>query len=299
MKIFPVFYFIAFILIGLTLSCSTKVDPAYMEEIETWHQKRIANLTKADGWLTLAGLFWLKEGENRFGSDRTNDMVFPAGKAPAFMGSIFLDHGLTKVAVKPGVQVNIVDSTEITEAVLYSDANAKATVLEHGSLTWFIIKRGEKLGVRLRDREHLSRLQFKGIKRYPVDPAWRVTARFEPYPSAKSIPIVNVKGVVENMSCPGSLHFTLQNKNYQLDALAEPNDAQLFIIFRDETSGQETYGSGRFLYAAKPNEKNETILDFNKSYNPPCAFTPFATCPLPPKQNELNLAIRAGEKSYH
>jgi uncharacterized protein len=295
----PLLYLIAFLLSVLLLSCSNHVDPAYVQEIETWQQKRIATLTKPDGWLTLAGLFWLKEGENRFGADPGNAMVFPVGKAPAFMGSIFLDHGLTKIAIKPGVQVNIVDSTEITDAVLYSDANGKATVLEHGSLNWFVIKRGEKLGIRLRDRDNPARLQFKGIKRYPVDPAWRVSARFEPYQPAKTIPIVNVLGVVENMSCPGSLHFTVQNREYQLDALAESDEAQLFIIFRDETSGQETYGSGRFLYAAKPNEKNETILDFNKAYNPPCAFTHFATCPLPPKQNELNLAIRAGEKSYH
>jgi uncharacterized protein (DUF1684 family) len=274
-------------------------DPVYVQEIDAWHQKRIANLTKPDGWLTLTGLFWLKEGENRFGSDQSNDVVFPAGKAPAFMGSIFLDRGLTSVTINPGVQVNIVDSTAITKAVLYSDANGKATVLEHGSLRWFIIKRGEKWGVRLRDRDNPARLQFKGIKRFPVDPTWRVTARFEPYQPVKTIPIVNVLGVVENMSCPGSLRFTLQNKEYRLDALAESNESQLFIIFRDETSGQETYGSGRFLYAEKPNENNETFLDFNKAYNPPCAFTHFATCPLPPKQNELTLAIRAGEKSYH
>ncbi len=273
-------------------------DPAYVQEIDSWHQERVARLTRPDGWLTLAGLFWLHEGENRFGSDPGNELVFPKDKAPAVLGVIKLQQGMTTVRIEEKAKVQTMDSTEITQGVLYNDAQGKPTVLQHGSLSWYVVKRGEKYGVRLRDREHPNRLHFKGIERYPVNPEWRVTAQLKPYDPVKEISVVNVLGHVEPMRCPGALTFTVRGKSFSLDALAESGEQSLFIIFNDETSGSETYGSGRFLYADKPNEQRETILDFNKAYNPPCAFTPYATCPLPPPQNYLDIRVQAGEKKY-
>lgn len=301
MKHSVLYLVISLILIACWSSCKQEApaaDPDYVQEIDVWHKERVTNLTRPDGWLTLAGLFWLHEGENRFGSDPANDLVFPKDKAPAFMGVITLQKGLTTGRIDSKIKVQTVDSTDFTHGVLYNDVQSRPTILQHGSLSWYVVQRGVKYGVRLRDRDHPNRLHFKGIERYPVDPEWRVTAHLQPYQPAKEISVVNVVGNVTPMRCPGALTFTFRGKTFSLDALAESGEQALFIIFNDETSGSETYGSGRFLYADKPNDKGETVLDFNKAYNPPCAFTPYATCPLPPAQNHLDIKVQAGEKKY-
>jgi uncharacterized protein (DUF1684 family) len=280
--------------------CSKKntVDAAaFKTEIEQWQLKRTEGLKKKNGWLTLSGLFWLKEGENKFGTDSTNTVIFPPGKSPAYAGSIFLINNELRFKCAKGVPVLCNDSA-VAEMKIQSDESGKATptILKHGTLSFHIIKRGDKLGVRVRDSENPARVNFKGLEYFPVNSEWRLDAKFEPYNPPKIIPIVNVLNQVSNDTCPGAIVFEVNTNTYRLDALKEGKE--FFIIFHDETAEKETYGMGRFLAAALPDSANNVILDFNKAYNPSCAFTEFATCPLPPKQNYLPIRIEAGEKNY-
>lgn len=285
--------------VALTLGChsSAKVDAAYLAEFQQWQKQRLESLTGPDGWLKLAGLFWLKEGENSFGADASNDIVFPAGKAPPIIGSFVLDSGGVSVRIMPGVEVWH-DGRPVTVLKLRSDAEGEPTVLRLGSLSWLIIKRGNAFGVRLRDDEHPRLRQFKGIETFPLDPAWRVSARLEPYNPPKKVTVPTVLGTTIERLSPGALIFQLQGNTYRLDPIAQPGDQQLFVIFADATNGAETYGAGRFLYVDRPGEDGKTIIDFNKAHNPPCAFSEFATCPLPPAQNRLPVRVTAGEKKY-
>jgi uncharacterized protein (DUF1684 family) len=181
---------------------------------------------------------------------------------------------------------------------MVSDADGVPTVIEVGPLRFFVIRRGDQHGVRIRDRESEARKNFHGIDYYPIDPKWRVNAQFEPYSPTKKIPITNVVGMTEDMESPGALVFEVDGKTMRLDPVLEEGTDELFIIFGDTTNGRETYGGGRYLYAPKPGADQRTTVDFNKSYNPPCVFTDFATCPLPPSQNKLAVAVTAGEKKY-
>ena len=293
---------VVFLMAGWVLSCSSSGDQAaeeaYRQEIDDWHARRVANLTKSDGWLSLAGRFWLEEGENRFGSGAENPVRFPEGRAPGRMGSFYLEKGVVRVRILSEVVVTAADSIRVQETVMQDDANGAPTILRYGTLSWYVIRRGERFAIRLRDSAHANLKDFQGIERYPVDSAWRLRAKFIPYEPAKKLRIVNVVGQVEDQPCPGSLLFTIRGKEYRLDPLDEGPHEPFFVIIADETSGGETYGGGRFLYVERPDSLGETIIDFNKAYNPPCSFTPFATCPLPPEQNRLPIAVRAGEKRY-
>lgn len=281
----------------LILACNNvkqRASEEYLQEIESWHKQRIESLTSDSGWLTLAGLYWLDEGENSFGSAKDNDMVFPEGKAPDKVGTLSLNNGQVTVTVLPDVPVEA-NGEKVTNLVLQSDENGAPTVLSLGPLSWYVIKRGERYGVRLKDKTSPVLLQFKGIDRFPVDSTYRVKARLRPYEQPKKIKVPTVIGMSEESS-PGVLEFTLHGKQLTLQPLAEAGSKSYFIIFADETSGKETYGGGRFLYADAAGPDSTTILDFNKAYNPPCVFTPYATCPLPPDGNRLAIKIRAGEK---
>lgn len=277
---------------------AAKVDEnAYRQQIEKWHQERAKGLQSEDGWLTLVGLFWLKEGENRLGSDPSNNIVLPQGKAPQFAGSLWLDKGVIKLEAQP--QSGITQAGQAVHSlVLKTDADEEPTVLNLGTLSFYPIKRGDQYGLRVKDKENPARINFAGLDYFPVDLKWLVTAKFEPYNPPKMIPIENVLGMIEDTPSPGRLVFDVAGKNYSLDAIAEKGETQLFIIFRDETSNKETYGAGRYLYTDPADNKGVILLDFNKAYNPPCAFTAFATCPLPPSQNRLALRVEAGEKKY-
>lgn len=295
---FKLLLFLMIISAPALVACQTtdKEKVNYIEQIQSWHQARIERLRAKDSWLTLIGLFWLKEGENTFGSDSANTIIFPA-KAPKLLGAFSLREGKVNVRINPQVEV-INEGQPVTELLLISDAEGKPTVLTSGSLSWLIIKRGEQYGVRLKDSESPALIQFKDIDMFPIDPAWRIKAKFEPYNPPKKIPVPNVLGQVNEEECPGALAFELNGQTYRLDPLAEADAKQFFIIFADETNGEETYGAGRFLYVDKPDQNGEVIIDFNKSYNPPCVFSEFATCPLPPRQNRLLVKITAGEKNY-
>ena len=272
-----------------------KGSQAYIASIEKWHKERIENLKKEDGWLNLIGLYWLKNGENKIGSDSDNDIIFPADKAPNHIGTIVLSDSIAKIIVKPGVSVTC-NGKPVTEMRLFNDGDKNPTVLVLGSLRWFIIKRDDKYGIRLRDVDAPLVQDFNGIDTFPINEDWKINAKFKPYSPPKIITIPSIIGTMEEDTVRGFLLFNVKGVAYKLDPVEEGN--QLFIIFADETSGEETYGAGRFLYADKPDSSGNVILDFNKAYNPPCAFTPYATCPLPPKQNYLHLKITAGEKKY-
>jgi uncharacterized protein (DUF1684 family) len=272
-------------------------EKAYIEEIDAWHERRVERLTSKTGWLSLVGLYWLKEGENRIGSDVTNDIKFPKDKSPGFIGSVYLEQSGIRTEIAEGVNVLYNDSS-ISSINMRPDVSGSPTILHLDSLSWYIIKRGQRYAIRLRDSENKSIRDFSGIERYPVDTTWRVEAKLELYNPPKKIEVPNITGKVGEELSPGALVFEIRGKEYRLDPLGKPGGKNLFVIFADKTNGEETYGAGRFLYAAMPGEDGKTILDFNKAYSPPCAFTRFATCPLPPKQNILPIKVTAGEKNY-
>jgi uncharacterized protein (DUF1684 family) len=285
----------------MTAARATAGDAAapqtHADEIRAWHDKRVKNLTSDTGWLTVAGLYWLQEGGNSFGTSPKNAIVLPPGSGPELAGVIELAGKNVTVHGNPGVVLRVGDAT-ITTRALQSDASGTPDVVEMGRLRFFVIVRGGRYAIRLRDLEAPTRKQFTGIESYDVDDAWRVEARFEPYSPPRHIPIASIIGTIDSMTSPGALVFSHDGKEFRLDPVLESADAgELFVIFKDETSGVETYGGGRFLYASMPKD-GKTVLDFNKAYNPPCAFTEYATCPLPPLQNELPIAVHAGEKKY-
>ncbi len=285
-------------LLFLFLISSCGQQPArmdYKKQIEGWHQKRIQRLKASDSWLSLAGLYWLKQGENTFGADDKNDIVFPKGKAPAYIGKIILKNGQAVARIHPDVPVTS-DGQIVKQIMLKNDQQGKPTVLKLGTLSWYVIKRGNMFGIRLKDSENPPLKSFTGIDRFPVKEEWRIEARFIPYTKPKKVAIPTVLGTVVEEDAPGQLRFDYHGKTYSLEALDDGDE--FFIIFADSTNGQETYHAGRFLSVDKPDKKGMTYIDFNKAYNPPCAFTPYATCPLPPKENYLPIRVTAGEKDY-
>lgn len=270
-------------------------DAEYRQEIEAWRQERVDGLKKDDGWFTLVGLFWLDEGENRFGSDPQGKVVLPEGKSPKVAGVLVRRGDKVSVRVEPGAKVTS-GGKPVTAMELKTDASKERTVLEMGSVSFFVIQRGDRLGVRVRDKQSAALAAFHGLDNYPIQPAWRIEARFEPYDPPKNVAIPNVLGQVIQEPSPGAIAFAWQGEPYRLDALGDPAKG-LSLIFADQTNGKETYGAGRFLETG-PVEGGKVVVDFNTAYNPPCAFTAFATCPLPPAQNRLALRVEAGEKKY-
>ena len=284
----------------LVSACARKtpkaqIDPnTYAQELSQWQQKRWVDLKSETGWLTLVGLFWLKEGENKFGSDAANDIALPNQQLSAHAGSFNLQNGVVKLdAGQPGFTV---DGKPVHSLELKTDDDAKPTIVRLGSLSFQIIKRGERLGVRVKDSQNPDRLNFKNTEFFPADVNWRIDAQFEPYNPPKQMPIVNVLNMESAESSPGAIKFTVDGKDYRLDAITEKDEPRFFMIIADKTSGKETYPAGRYLYVDPPDASGHVVIDFNKAYSPPCAFTKFATCPLPPKQNRLPFAIPAGEK---
>ena len=294
---------LALLMIGLLFSNCDKTreispeEAAYVDEIEAWHKRRINRLTSKTGWLSLAGLYWLKEGKNTFGSAPINDIKFPKDKTPDFIGSIYLEEGMVRSEINEGVEV-LHEGVPTISIQMKPDITGEPTILSLDSLSWYIIQRGKQFGVRLRDSENVNRENFAGIKMYPIDTTWRVQAKFEPYDPPKIMDVPNIMGTINEEKSPGALVFMINGKEYRLDAIGKPGGKSLFLIFADHTNGDETYGAGRFLYTRMPGEDGLTTIDFNKAYNPPCAFTRFATCPLPPGQNVLQVRVTAGEKNY-
>lgn len=291
------------LLVGIILfSCApARKEPPYdakahQAEVDAWHQHRLEELKADDGWLNLVGLFWLKDGINTFGSGPKNDLVFPYANMPAQAGYLLLKSNTVELVTLQGVKVKV-DTVETKKAIIFHPDSSRNPRVAYQSLRWNIIKRSDKLGVRLRDLESPAVRDFRGIERFPVTATYKLPGRFIPGAPDLKIPITNVLGQVTPTSSPGKVEFTWEGKSYVLDVL-DGGPEELYLIFGDDTNTKETYGAGRFLYIPRADSAGNVVIDFNKSYNPPCAFTEFATCPLPPRQNVLPIAIRAGEKNY-
>jgi uncharacterized protein (DUF1684 family) len=242
-------------------------------------------------------LYWLEPGKNTFGTSDQVQIKFPTNSITANAGWFEYNGGKTVILHTNNETNVLVNGVAKKDAVVFSIDSTKPIVCAYGTLRWTIIKRDDKIGIRLRDLNSSLVKEFKGIERFAVDSTLKVKAYLQKPVQPASVFITNVLRQTNAEKSPGKLIFTLNNQQYSLDALEEGN--QLFIIFGDATSGKETYATGRFLSAAFPDASGYTVLDFNKAYNPPCAFTSYATCPLPPKQNVLPIAITAGEKNYH
>jgi len=273
-----------------------KIDAnVHAKEIAQWQTERLTELKSESGWLTLVGLFWLKEGDNKLGSDPANEIVLPASKISAQSAVFVLKNGVVQFEAPPR-SLFTVEGKPATHLELKSDVDGSPTVLHLGSLTIQLIKRGDKLGLRVKDKENPDRINFPGTQFYPANLRWRIDAQFVPYTPPKPVSITNVLGMESNETSPGAVKFEVDGRTYQLDAITEKGETKYFMIIADKTSGKETYPAGRYLYVDPPDPSGQMVIDFNKAYSPPCAFTKFATCPLPPRQNRLPFAIEAGEK---
>jgi len=266
------------------VACNSEIDPAYIAKVNTWRTERTDELLTKGGFLSLAGLFWLEEGVNTYGSGEENQLIFP-DKAPLNLGMILYEND------------SIYSVSTEGDTLHMNPPEMVPPVIRAGTLSWHIIKRGERFAIRLKDTESEARKNFHPLEYFPIDPKWNITATFIPFEEPTKIPIENKAGFTSLTPSPGQLHFEIDGNNFSLDVMEEEKD--LFIIFGDLTNGSETYGAGRYVHTPKPDEHGKVLLDFNQSYNPPCVFTEFATCPLPPKQNIMNIKVLSGELSYH
>lgn len=283
----------------LAVGCArdTFDEAAYIISVDTWHAEREAKLRSETGWLTLVGLHRLDVGEQSLGSDPAADVRLCV-KAPPQLGRLIVaDAGLT-FAAAPGQEVLLADTeppVRVAEIALNSDREAEPTRLQSGSLVFFVIERGGELYLRVKDRESELLAGFTGIERYPVEPRWRVVARLEG--PATTVKVPNVLGQETTEPSPGRLSFNLDGRRYRLQPTGDPTRG-LFIVFGDATNGHGTYPGGRFLGTGPVGALGTVVLDFNRATNPPCVFTPYATCPLPAPGNVLPMPVTAGEKIW-
>ena len=272
------------------------VAPAdHTDMMREWRQRRHERLSSEDGWLTLVGLDWLKEGENRLGSSADSDIRLPGG--PAHWGTITLDGDEISFAPAAGQSITV-DGAPAAPARLVADNQGQPTVVRSGTLSFHVIYRGS-YALRVKDSQAPTLLAFTGVDNYPIDASWRFEARFLPAEPGQTIEIGDVLGQVNPMPVLGTVEFQRDGHTYSLLGLSEEGSDSIWFLFADRTTGRETYGAGRFLYSDGMPENGRVVVDFNKAYNPPCAFSEFSTCPLPPQQNRLDLAVTAGEKDYH
>jgi len=275
------------------------VEPAFAADHARWHAERLAALRAPQGWLALAGLYWLQDGDYRLGADPAADIVFPAG-APREVGTLALADRQVRLRVAAGVDARV-RGQPIADILLRSDVDPlqPADRVELGErFTFLIIARGDRLGLRLYDIASPERREFAGIATFALDPAWVIRARFEALATPRTIEHPTVLGTVQPAEVPGVAVFTVDGHEHRLTPILEhgPGGDDLLFVFSDRTSGRETYHGGRFLLAELPRD-GEVVLDFNRAHNPPCAFTAHATCPVPLAENRLPLAIHAGEKT--
>jgi uncharacterized protein len=270
-------------------------DP-YLADIATFREAREAVLKTDTGWLTIAGLFFLTKPDTTFGSDPANDIVLPAG-APARAGVFSLRDGKVAVKAASGVSFEL-NGSAITSADLKSDGVGAPDRIVLQDLTLWVHQSGDRLAIRLRDRNNHLRREFTGLKWYPVKPAFRVEAEYVTFDTPKTMQIPNILGDIDTMVSPGTAAFSMDGQRMQMIAISDPDHPkELWFIFRDLTTGKETDPAARFLYTPLPVEGKVT-LDFNRAQNPPCAYNAFATCPLPPQENRMPVRIEAGEKIY-
>jgi len=294
--------FLAAMTLGAVAVHAADIEP-YSRQIEQWRADRVARLTAPDGWLSLIGLEWLHEGANRIGSGADNDIVLTAG--PAHLGTLTLAaDGSLRMALDKDAGATI-DGKSVDEAPLVDDmhaGDAGPTLVRFGSASFYVIDRDGRKALRVKDPQAPTRVHFAGIDYFPINPSWRIEADWVPFAPGHKLEIGSVIGTIDAVDVPGKAVFQRDGHTFELMPYQEEPGGELFFVIADRTSGKETYGAARFFYAALPkgglSQPGKVELDFNKAYNPPCAFTPFATCPLAPPENRLDLAVTAGEKKY-
>lgn len=268
-------------------------ESAWRDEVRDWRERRVNRLTAPDGWLTLTGLDWLRQGVQTVGSAADNDIVLSGG--PRYWGSVVMSGDTVRFRTAPGVNVRV-DDQLVEEALLVSDDQGQPTIVSSGGVLFYVVRRGS-LALRVKDSASPVRTEFQGLDYFDMDMEWRVVAEFEPHPPGQTLEVVNVQGLVDLYENPGVAVFEKDGRTFRLETVIEEGDDELFIVVADRTSGKETYGAARFLYAPMP-QNGYTVLDFNKLYNPPCAFTDYSTCSLPPPGNRINTRVTAGELKY-
>lgn len=291
----PLLTIILGFLIGACQSSEQAMDEeTHREIVEAWHEDRIASLKEPDGWLKVAGLFWLDEGVNTFGSKSGLDVRFPENTVPEESGHFEVRGDSVKLELQEDLDIRLENGESFDGGVVFTPDTS--LTLEYERLTWFILQRDDLIGIRLFDSESPFYTGFQGIERYEVDKKWRVEAEFVHHEEQQTINVTNILGQTNPDDSSGKLVFTIDDEEYSLAVL--DRDDQFFIPFADQTNRRDTYGSGRFIYTDTPDEDGKVTIDFNKAYNPPCAINPYTTCPLPPEPNRLDLSITAGEKDY-
>ena len=257
-----------------------------------WRERRLARLTEPYGWLSLVGLDFLDDGEYRLGRAADNDLVVPAG--PERWGSLTVVGERAWFDPAPGVPVRV-DGRPVKDdasVAFFPDGHPDANRIEAASVELQLLERSGQLVLRVRDSQAPTRTGFAGLEYFPFAPRWRIEADWQPHPEGRTLLIANVLGELIDEPNPGAVEFEVDGRRFGLEAIDSDDD--LFFVFADRTSGRETYGLGRFLYADWP-ENGKVVLDFNRAYNPPCSFTEYSTCPLPPPENRLDLRVKAGE----
>ncbi len=264
------------------------------QEVTGWQQQRLQKLTKPDGWLSLVAFEWLRQGSSTVGSGADVDIQIPGG--PDYWGTLSVRDD--QVAFLPADDSGVlIDGKQQPLAQLVADHQGTATVVSAGTASFYVIMR-EKLAIRAKNSESPVRTGFHGLNYFPLNPEWRKVARYEPHLPGKTIDVANVLGQIIPTPNPGALIFEHAGNEYRVEGLVEEGSDQLFFVIADRTSARETYGAGRTLYADYPGLDGTSIIDFNKAYNPPCTFTEFSTCQLPPEGNRLDVRIEAGELNY-
>ncbi len=272
-------------------------DPAFLADTERWREQRRENLLAPDGWTSLVGMHWLELKAHYIGSGATSGIRIARG--PEKLGMLQQQGGRVFLVPERGVPLTVDGEPLKGRVELLSDEHDSPTRVgfDDGAGELSLIRRGNRTAVRVKHAEAQTRTGFSQLEYWPADAAWRVSGRFVAHPPGRTIEIADIIGTLQKMPNPGAVEFEHGGGTYALEAL-EGADGGLFLILADRTSGHGSYGAGRYLDTAAPDAAGNVVLDFNRAYNPPCAFTAFATCPLPPPENRLDLAITAGEKIY-
>lgn len=275
-------------------------EHAFAREEQAWRDQRRERLLQPDGWTSLIGLHWIDPGPHFVGSGGDNGIRLSMGPEHFGMIDRRKDGSVHFVPAK-GVALTLDGQPLQKPAVLRTDADLErgpsVIGFDDGKGVATVIQRGDRYGLRVKHADAPTRVHFAGLVYWPADPAWRIAGKFVPHPAGTTLKVANIIGGIDDAANPGAVEFERDGKTFRIEAIDE-GDGELFLVFADRTNGHGSYGAGRFVYTAMPDAQGRVTIDFNQAYNPPCAFTAFATCPLPPAQNRLDLAIEAGEKAY-
>jgi uncharacterized protein (DUF1684 family) len=305
MNRFRPFKFPAAVLLGILLAGVTVLTDAWNGEDEdsffdremSWRENRDRQMKSSSSWLTIAGLFWLKEGKNTFGTSSACDIRLPAASAPDTAGYYSHQQGKTALHSAQGAEIKWKNQTIRVKENLKTDESGQPDILELNDLRMWVIRRGERFAIRLRDLNNPAYKSYKGLDYFPPDRRFKIRADYTAFEQPKNITVATMIGTDTPMQAAGYVRFSVEGQECRLLAFGDGKGKQLFFIFSDATSGRETYGASRFM-SARILESGRVDLNFNRAYNPPCAYTPYATCPLPPPENHLQVPIEAGEKKY-